>query len=148
MKSHVVFTIFLTFEWFLFWAIAALFPVTRPTSLNITIVTSSVLNAFSCWETCFKIFHCKRDIHVHWSFYNNVQCFLIQTSENGEFMQSFYRIHSTLSQEKTSTHKFITFIKTYQVSFLQSRYFWYRSVQHISAFLLAIHYCYFYCSCN
>ena len=48
----------------------------------------------------------------HHTFFQSF--FYFQTSDNNELHQSFYRIHATLSPEKTSTHKFVTFINTYQ----------------------------------
>jgi len=37
-------------------------------------------------------------------------------NENPEFTRFFYQIHATQPVEKTSNHKFITFIKTFKVS--------------------------------
>ena len=47
-------------------------------------------------------------------YLHTTNLFDFQASDNNELHQSFYRIHATLAPEKTSTHKFITFIKTYQ----------------------------------
>jgi hypothetical protein len=44
-------------------------------------------------------------------------------NENMEFMRFFHQIHVSQTFEKTSNHKFITFIKTYQVRFIEISFF-------------------------